>query len=230
MVMVQEPATAKFDGMPNSAITSGHADFMLPPDLIPKGIINYTRYQSLTEAFNSSDDRVNNHGLYREILELVKDNTTFDFTSYKLPTISRRIFKKMSESNIDNLEEYLQFLKKSPDELHLLSKDFLIGVTRFFRDTEAFDVIRQEVIPAIVDAKKSGDNIKFWVPGCSTGEEAYSLAILFKECISQSNKDISIKIFATDIDKEAIKTAGKGLYQEHITKDLGIKSGKYINW
>jgi two-component system CheB/CheR fusion protein len=219
IVVVQDPVTAKFDGMPNSAISSGQIDLILPPEMMPEEIFKYIKQGRLLRYF---DDRPVNaeEACIGEILNLVKRNTSHDFTSYKLHTIKRRIMRRMVQQDIATLNTYLEFLKVNPYEVETLSKDFLIGVTKFFRDTEPWDILNKEVLPAIIDSKNSNEQIKIWVAACSTGEEAYSLAILIKEYLIKQKKELNVKIFATDVDKDAVEFAAKGMYSSQITKDV----------
>jgi two-component system CheB/CheR fusion protein len=218
LVIVQDPVTAKFDGMPNSAIIAGHADFILSPELMPEEIFNYVKEFPVIKGpqqISKQDEHI-----FNEILNSIHQHTSCDFTLYKRPTITRRISRRMAQNGVSKLSYYLDFLHRNPDEIDILCKEFLIGVTKFFRDPEAFELIAKKVVPSIVDNKKSKEQVKIWVSACSTGEEAYTLAILFKEYIDKTNKDITVKIFATDIDREAINFASQGLYAESIAKDI----------
>ncbi|QHT70303.1 PAS domain-containing protein [Rhodocytophaga rosea] len=236
IVIVQDPLTAKFDGMPNSAIISGHSDLILPPEMMPEEIFKFIKQGRLLKYFehNEMDEE---ESCLAEILLLIKNTTQYDFTSYKPHTIKRRIMRRLVYYELDSLQQYLSFLKQHPGEAEILSKDFLIGVTKFFRDGQAFDVIRKKVLPAIIDKKEPGDQLKIWVAACSTGEEAYTLAILVKEHLDHLNKDLNVKIFATDVDKEAVEIAARGIYNPNIAKDISEErlenfftqeGGKYI--
>jgi two-component system CheB/CheR fusion protein len=219
MVIVQDPATAKFDGMPNSAINSGYADFVLPPELMPEEIFNYIRHGALEKSFSAltteEEDRIVN-----EILELVRQITIHDFSAYKRHTILRRIMRRMAGHQYNRLDRYLDHLRDNPIEVELLSKEFLIGVTKFFRDGEAFEILEKKIIPEIIDAKAPNDQLKFWVSACSTGEEAYSMAILVSEHLVKTGKELNVKIFASDVDRDAVELASKGYYGKQIEKDV----------
>ncbi len=219
LVVVQDPLTAAFDGMPNSAINSGFSDMVLSPDMMPDELMEYLKESPVLQSFNEFSQK--DEMVLREILQSVKQATGNDFTHYKRPTLFRRLAKRMMEINIPSLEEYKTFLSQNPQELKVLGKDFLINVTRFFRDTEAFEHLRTTVVPAIVADKKNKDQIKVWSVACSSGEEAYSLAILFAEYLGREKlSDLQVKIFATDVDPQSLDTASKGIYQKNIEKDL----------
>lgn len=205
MVIAQDPSSAKFDGMPNSAIHSGFVDQVVPPSLIPEEIMNYIRQPFIRQhPFSESD--------LEEIFRLIHHSVGFDFHYYKLPTITRRISRRMMQLKIDSVEEYLKLLRTDEEECRHLGNDFLIGVTRFFRDGAAYEILNHQAIERIVAAKTDHESIKVWVCACSTGEEAYSIAILINESISASGKNIHLKLFATDIDEAGIEIASKGIY------------------
>ena len=216
LVIAQEPSSAKFDGMPNSAISSGNADHILPPELMPEEIFEYTQEIPIQVLQNGKiDERI-----LEEIFRLVYKESGHDFNFYKTPTIIRRIARRMMHHGIKNLDEYLVFLKSHPQECRNLGKDFLIGVTKFFRDSAAYDYLYNEVFPEIVARKSEGELIKIWVTACSTGEEAYSIAILLDKYLHAKSKHLEVKIFATDVDASAVEVASKGIYQESIENDV----------
>jgi two-component system, chemotaxis family, CheB/CheR fusion protein len=214
MVIVQDPASARFNGMPNNAILSGNTDFVLPPSGMPEEILYYTRYASFPALAAIPEEKL------KEIFALVHAENGFNFEHYKLPTILRRINRRMALVNISNIDDYMALMRKEPAECVQLGKDFLIGVTMFFRDSEAFDVLRNEVLPDILKNKQDQDIVKIWVCACSTGEEAYSLAMLVNEAAEQSGKQLDIRIFASDIDEESVDFAGKGVYPANVMKDI----------
>ncbi|WP_207424108.1 PAS domain S-box protein [Desertivirga brevis] len=216
MVIVQDPVTAKFDGMPNSAIASGNADLILPPEMIPEEIYNHVNESPILVLNKGKiDDR-----LLDDIFNLIHKAHGYDFHYYKTPTIIRRIGKRMGQHNIKKLDDYVAVLRQSPEEVKSLSKDFLIGVTRFFRDKQAFEALFQQVLPDIVNDKQDGEILKVWICACSTGEEAYSLAILIDQYIQRFRRLLEVKIFATDIDESSIGFAAKNLYPQSIEKDI----------
>ena len=220
MVVVQDPNTARFDGMPKSAIDAGFVDFILPPDLMPHEIIEYARQIPLVKTLVETPTNGKKHRLLQEILDLICTQTKNDFKDYKEGTIYRRINKRMDYVKVNSLEDYLNYLHANPAEIKLLCQEFLIGVTKFFRDTEAFELLQKEVLPPIMAAKAPDEAVKVWVAACSTGEEAYSLAILFLEYCLATNREPLVKIFATDIDERAIDKASKGVYPAAIAKDV----------
>ncbi|MBT1702400.1 chemotaxis protein CheB [Chryseosolibacter indicus] len=219
LAIVQDPITADFDGMPNSAIATGLVDLILSPEMIAEELVEYLRdapYLKNLERFSKDDEAV-----ITDILQLVKNNTGHDFSLYKKPTINRRLAKNLAEKGFEKLTDYYSYLKEYPEEAANLGREFLINVTKFFRDPEAFEEIKSKVIPAIFANKKPHDVIKIWVVACSSGEEPYSLAMLLHEYMDNiRSHDYNIKIFATDIDKEALQQASLGTYPESIAKDL----------
>lgn len=218
-VIVQDPATAKFSGMPESVIESGNVDAILAPELMPDEIISYLNRNKLEYDFTDKISAADEAALL-DILKLIQEHTPLDFQDYKRPTIIRRLVRRMAMNEIHNLTEYAVYLQKKPAEIKELTKEFLISVTSFFRDTEAFELIKEKVIPEISDNKLLVDTLKVWVVGCATGEEAYSIAMLINEHLSEIKKSLEVKIFASDIDKAALTHAAKGIYSADIIKDL----------
>ena len=210
--IVQDPLTARFDGMPTNAIAAGTADLILAPELMPEHLLKHVRPGSapVEAAVVLAEDRV----YVKEALDLVFTRTGCDFRSYKAPTIHRRIHKRMGEVGVEALPHYLEVLRESEAECRELCREFLIGVTRFFRDPLAFDALRDTALLPLVNAKPEGGTIKCWVTACSTGEEAYTLAMLLSEVIQTEGRTVDFKIFATDIDESAIQFAAKGIYSE----------------
>lgn len=217
LVIVQDPISADFDGMPSSAIATGLADLILSPEMIPEELVECLRESPFKLDTFSKDDEL----VIAEILGIIKNVTSHDFTHYKKPTITRRLAKTMVENGFKNIREYYDYIVNHPEEATTLGKEFLINVTKFFRDPEAFEELKTKVIPSIFAGKKPHDVIKVWVVACSTGEEAYSVAMLFYEYMDNiRNHDYNIKIFATDIDKEALQIASLGSYPEAVAKEV----------
>jgi len=215
MVIAQDPATAEFGTMPNSVIASGNADIVLAPELMAKELTDYMKQGVLRNQFTG-----NNEAILSEIFELVSNITQLDFTNYKKSTITRRIARRMEQNSIRSLEGYLHFLKENSTEITILAKEFMISVTKFFRDAQAFEVVGEKLLPEIIQNKLPDSLLKIWVVGCATGEEAYSIAMLVQEGLTKINKQLEVKIFASDIDKNALSIASKGIYPESITQDI----------
>lgn len=218
IVLVQDPLTANFKGMPEAAIATGCADRVLSPEAMPQVIEDYVRDGILELLTDQPSEQISEDELGK-ILKLIKGNLPLDFTDYKRPTIIRRIKRRMVSHNLNTVDKYHRFLKGNVAEIALLANDFLISVTSFFRDPEAFKIIEETVIPAIIK-KNNTEVLKIWVAGCATGEEAYSIAILIKEYLNKHPKNIEVKIFASDISKAALDTASKGVYPESIIKTV----------
>lgn len=219
LAIVQDPLTATFDGMPNSAVESVSPDIILPPEMIGEELIEFIKDAPLVKSLNSFSERDEN--ILREILDLLNKRTRHDFNHYKRPTLFRRLAKRMSELGIQQLMHYRDYIFEHEEEVKTLSREFLINVTKFFRDPEGYACLRTDVIPAILSAKKADDPIKVWIVACSSGEEAYSVGILFLEYLEKIGKTFpNLKIFATDIDAEALETASRGVYTNDIKKDV----------
>lgn len=218
VVLVQDPLTANFKGMPEAAIATGCADSVLSPEAMPQVIEDYVKDGVLELLTDQPKEHISDNEL-GQILALIKGNLPLDFTDYKRPTIIRRIKRRMVSHNFNTIGKYYHFLKGNPAEIALLANDFLISVTSFFRDPEAFKIIEETVIPDIIK-KNNTEVLKIWVAGCATGEEAYSLAILIKEYLNKHPKNLEVKIFASDISKAALDTASKGVYPESIIRSV----------
>ena len=216
MVIVQEPGTAKFDGMPNSAIASGNVDFILPPDKIYEELFNYVHEEPVKVLENGKVDEK----LLDEIFSKVHKQSGNAFNLYKTPTIIRRIGRRMNENGFKKLDEYVRFLNDNEKEIRILGQDFLIGVTKFFRDKESFQMLADTIIPDIINNKADRDVLKVWICACSTGQEAYSIAILINEYLQKSKKLIEVKIFATDIDGKSIEIASRNQYPQSIKNEV----------
>lgn len=215
MVIARDPDTSEFGSMPSHAIATGLVDFVLEPELMPGTIEDYIKHEGELLSDNKDDEK----NLIK-IIALIKEQSPLDFTDYKQTTILRRIKRRAAYNNFNQLDKYIEFIKTTPQEVEALAQDFLISVTSFFRDKDAFNFIQSDVIPAIIENLTPGEELKMWVAGCATGEEAYSLAILVSELLTGKLKDTVVKIFATDIDTIALQHAGKGIYNKSISKDI----------
>ena len=220
-VIVQDPITAQFDGMPNSSIATNLVDYILPPEKIIEALFKYPNKR--LEITEDGQDKKSNDVIFYHILEEVQKISGIDFRLYKRNTLVRRLEKRMNINNIEELYDYLTYLKSNHKEKETLKQDFLIGVTSFFRDTEAFESLKNNVIPEICKHKKDNDPIRIWTPGCSTGEETYSIAILLDEHIRANKYNFDFKIFATDVDSIAINKAGTGNFQINIGNEVEKK-------
>ena len=218
LVIVQDPLSAKFDGMPNSAIASGQADLILEPELMPEEMFRLLQQKPDTKSY--SESIVDDEKAVEQILKYIYQYTSYDFTHYKKPTISRRIVRRMVALEYGSISDYYKFLIENKKELQILCQDFLIGVTKFFRNNEAYSILESKVLPQLLAHKPDNEPIKVWVAACSTGQEAYSIAILIDECLSKLGKPNEVKIFASDIDKIAIEKASKGSYSISIVNEI----------
>jgi len=221
VVLVQDPATAKFNGMPRSAIDAGLADIVAPVDELPGRIMAYLKRAPLVRTTDVTLEDKTQSGLEKAIV-LLRAHNGHDFSPYKQNTFYRRIERRMGIHQIDKIADYIRYLQENSQELDLLFKELLIGVTSFFRDPAAWEELRESVIPALLASRPPGQALRAWVPGCSTGEEAYSLAMVFKEAIGKLKpaKNLTLNVFATDLDKDAIDKARAGVYPTNITADV----------
>ena len=224
ITLVQDPKTAKFEGMPNSAIMGGFATYILPieemPDQLMKIINNLNENISISEKqltdpfFTSERDKIT------QILKIIRSRTGNDFSQYKKSTIHRRIRRRMDIHLIEKTQVYIRYLEEHPEEVKNLSRELLINVTSFFRDPEAFSSLKEEILPDLIRQKGEFDPVRVWVPGCSTGEEAYSIAILVREILDDLGIDSKVQIYGTDIAEDAILTARQGIFPPNIAADI----------
>jgi two-component system CheB/CheR fusion protein len=220
LVLAQHPGSCEFDGMPRSALATGLVDFELPPAEMPARLITYAAEACSRPAGPVLAQIPTTENALKKIFVLLRAQTKHDFSHYKLGTVNRRLERRMAVHKIEKLDDYVQFLQVTPAEVEELFHDLLIGVTNFFRDPSAFAVLETQTIPELCAGKNPGSIIRVWSAGCSTGEEAYSLAILLLECTERLKQGHIIQIFATDIDSRAIATARAGRYPASITADL----------
>ena len=219
MAMVQLPDSAEYDGMPRSAIGTGLVDYQLPPAEMPDQLIAYA-FQVFGKENRPVVPAPETENILNKIFGLLRSQTGHDFSGYKPNTVNRRIERRMAVHQIEDMEKFALFLKKTPSEVEALFRDLLIGVTSFFRDPDAFVVLEEQCLPKILTEKQADTPLRIWVAGCSTGEEAYSLAILVAEQQEKLKKNFAVQIFATDIDNKAIATARTGIYPASIAADI----------
>ena len=223
MVMAQDSESTQYDGMPRSAIATGMVDFVLPPAEMPARLLAYVAH-----AFGRNTGAVHSPGLrvddaLKKIFVLLRAQTGHDFSQYKPNTINRRVERRMAIHQIGHVDEYVLYLRKNPSEVTALFRDLLIGVTQYFRDPEAFKALQEEAIVRLLSNKPAGDLVRVWVPGCSTGEEAYSIAILLQERMEALKTSFKLQVFATDIDSRSIEQARAGLYPASIAADVSAE-------
>jgi two-component system, chemotaxis family, CheB/CheR fusion protein len=220
IVMVQDPASAKYNSMPRSAIDSVLVDIIASASELPGRLIDFFKHVPLVNSELGIE--IKDQSSLEKIIILLRTHTGNDFSLYKKNTVYRRIERRMAVLKIHQIASYVRFLQENPKEVVILFKELLIGVTNFFRDPLVWETLKETVFPAIFSNLKSVSVLRAWVPGCSTGEEAYSLAILFKEALEKFNphRGISLQVFATDLDSDAIEIARKGIFPANISADV----------
>jgi len=219
MAMVQDPKTAASPSMPESAIATGLADQVLPVEQMPEAIVKYVRHfhvngGRVVAAVAAAQDHLN------QLLALLRTRTKFDFRCYRKKMLARRLQRRMGLSHFENVVEYLAHLREHPEEVKQLARDLLISVTRFFRDPDAFSTLETEVLAPLIRAKAADAPLRVWVPGCATGEEAYSVAMMLLEQQTVAQNPCRLQIFATDVDEQALEVARRGIYPEGISADV----------
>lgn len=215
LVIVQDPETAAYAQMPQSAVSAGIADYVLPPETMPAALIDYTRQVFRNRHVATEKIEVAGDGV-RRVLAVLRARTKFDFQHYRKGTLLRRIRRRMALRHVADLAAYVDKLREDPDEITALRKDLLIGVTAFFRDADAFAALAEHVVPKLVERASAERPIRVWVPGCATGEEAYSIGMLLIERFAAAGKTPRIQIFSTDIDEDALEIGRQGIYPESI--------------
>ena len=220
IVVVQDPESAKYDSMPRSAKESVVVDIMAAAEEIPAKLINFLKFIPAIKVDGDLESK--NKSNLDKIIILLRERSGNDFSQYKKNTLFRRVERRKVLHQIDKIQNYVRFLQENPKEVDILFKELLIGVTSFFRDTAVWDMLKSNVFPALIDDLPDGYVLRAWVPGCSTGEEAYSLAIIFRETIEKikTHKNISLQIFATDLDNDAIEIARRGTFSKNIATDV----------
>jgi two-component system CheB/CheR fusion protein len=226
LTFAQDEQSAQYSGMPASANASGCVDFVLPPAEIARELVKVSRHPFVARAgmFDLEDVGVSGStDQFNRVFDLLRKVTGLDFTSYKRTTIRRRIARRMTLHKFTTMDEYIAFLQKTRPEVEALSQDLLIKVTTFFRDSEAFDALKKKVFPSLLKHKKSGDTLRVWVPGCSTGEEVYSIGMTLIQTVGEMAPGLQCQIFATDISEGAIERARSGFYTENIKQDVSLE-------
>ncbi len=220
MAMAQNPESTEYDSMPRSAIATGLVDYVLPPAEMAERLIAYAaRAMAGRTERPSVPPPKEAEGALKKIFILLRAHTGHDFSQYKPNTIHRRVTRRMAVQKIEQLDEYLRYLQETPAEIEALFRDLLIGVTQFFRDHEAFEALGRQLVPLIA-SKPPGSTLRVWAAGCSSGEEAYSLAMLIREQIAEKRRDLKLQIFASDIDSRAVDAARTALYPASIGADV----------
>lgn len=219
LVMVQSEESSKYDGMPRSAIKTGVVDLILPPAEMTRKIIHYFSHTPdlKIEEPQFEPDR---ESWLPKVFALLRLQIGHDFSNYKKSTILRRISRRMNLNQIEDHDLYIRFMKENPGETEALFRELLIGVTSFFRDRDSFEVLQQDVLKDILSNMADDSTFRVWIPGCSTGEEAYSIAIVLKESLDRVPRRINLQMFGTDIDKYAIEKAREGLFPSSIAADV----------
>ena len=220
IVLVQEPSTAKFDGMPRSATQVITPDIIAPAKELPAKLIEILQFMPQTKTDLELDSK--NKSNLDKIIILLREQTGHDFSMYKKSTLLRRIERRKGIHKIDKIQNYVRFMQENPKETEILFKELLIGVTNFFRDPEVWKKLGEQILPEMLEKLPNGYALRAWVPGCSTGEEAYSLAIVFKEALTKvkNHRNLSLQIFATDLDTDSIDKARKGVFPQNIVADV----------
>ncbi len=220
LVLVQDPDTAKFNSMPLHALDATFADVIAPAAELPSKLLSLLKYNFSAPMTSPLESKTISD--MDKVIILIREKTAHDFSSYKKTTVFRRIERRKSALQIEGMSDYVRYLQKNPVEIDILFKELLIGVTYFFRDIPVWDYLRNKTLPDIIDTLPDGYIMRAWVTGCSTGEEAYSLAIIFHEALekSKTEKSISMQIFATDLDDDGIDKARKGIFTKNITADV----------
>ncbi|WP_022949153.1 chemotaxis protein CheB [Methylohalobius crimeensis] len=222
MVMAQQPQSAKYAGMPSSAIATGLVDYVVPPAAMPEQLVAYAKGPYLTNVRVASRFPAIPNEPFQKIIVLLRARTGHDFSAYKCNTIRRRIERRMNVHQIKQPNQYLRYLQENPHEIDLLFKELLITVTHFFRDFEAWEAL-SSYLDELIQSRPEYYTLRVWVPGCATGEEAYSLAIMLRERMEAAKRYFDVQIFGTDLDAKAIETARAGQYPNGIASDIPTK-------
>jgi len=220
MVIVQQPETAEYAGMPRSAIATGMVDYVLAPDAIPTQLLAFVSHAFGKKLQSAAEPSAMTKDVLKKICVVLRAQTGQDFSQYKQATVLRRVGRRMALHQIERADEYVRFLQQSTGEAEALFRDLLIGVTSFFRDPDAFAALQETALPRLFASKPAGGTVRVWICGCSTGEEAYSVAILLQEYMETLHQSYKIQIFATDIDAQVIEQARSGVFPLSIAADI----------
>jgi PAS domain S-box-containing protein len=222
ITFAQDPESAQYSGMPNSAISAESVDFVLPPDNIAEELAKIAKNPQLARAqIESHEPKTNKESGLRKIFTLLKTSYNVDFAHYKESVVNRRITRRMVINHLDDISQYAVYLGSHPDELQALFDDMLIGVTSFFREPETFTVLKEKMLPEILKNRTSKEPLRIWIPGCSTGEEVYSLAIAVQEFLEETNNvDVQVQIFGTDVNEKNVDKARQAIYAKSIDVDV----------
>ncbi len=218
--LVQSPETAQFNSMPSSAIPSGLVDEILSPQDLARTVFELIRFSQKNPSISPQDITLIDTDRLQQILNILAEHEDIDFSHYKISTLARRIHRRCALTNSSGLKNYISLLKDSEEEQKLLRQDLLIGATCFFRDRPAWEYIENEILPSIVANLQPLQQLRVWVSACATGEEAYTMAILINEAVEKSGKSLHIKVFATDVDTNALEVAARGIYPQSINHDI----------
>ncbi|MEA3641634.1 MAG: chemotaxis protein CheB [Lamprobacter sp.] len=221
MTFAQDEATAQYFGMPGNAIASGAVDFVLPPAGIARELSRIARHPYLLDRSHAQaeDDPGASSEEMKQVFALLRGRTGHDFSYYKHATIKRRLKRRMLLSKLERFRDYLEYLRSEPQEVDALFHDITINVTGFFREPKTFESLRDYILPTLLKDRSPNDTLRIWVPGCSTGEEPYSLAMVLLEALGPQS-EIPVQIFGTDIDERAIERARSGVYSSRISSEL----------
>lgn len=220
LVLVQREDTADYDGMPRSAFSTGLVDLVLPPQEMPGHLVRFFRHHEIALDSEAAGTKIEQQDWLNKIYAILRTRVGHDFSAYKPNTILRRISRRMGLNQIASHRHYVRYLRENPAEVDSLFREMLIGVTQFFRDPESFEVLKTGLLPERLKSIGDGDVFRAWVPGCATGEEVYSLAIVLRECLDQVPRRIKLQLFGTDIDSHAIEKAREGVYPASIEADV----------
>jgi two-component system CheB/CheR fusion protein len=220
VTFAQEISTAKYDGMPNSAIVAGFVDYVMPPKRIAMEMARLSRHPYIVPAVGKKDVTAANENGLHSIFQLLRRTIGVDFTHYRQTTILRRIQRRMVVHKLDKLDEYVKYVQTNPPEIKALYQDMLINVTSFFRNQAVFDAMRTEVFAKIVKSRRPDEAIRIWTPGCASGEETYSVAITLLEFLGDKASQTPIQLFGTDVSETTINRARAGNYTENIQGDV----------